>query len=159
MGSLKLEQRQKVECAQEKGGEIKEAGEQKLEEAEASQGAMEQIEAIDDDDKAALDAARSESDGIAKAIAESEVKEPGREVGDSLKENAEQSAEYSEIEMADAEKASEMVGDYSEVGGGLSGELQKSAQEFQEIAEESDQVDDELQSEYDQIVASLEGVF
>lgn len=80
MGSLKLEQRQKVESDQEKGREVKEAGEQKLEEAEASQGAMEQIEAIDDDDKAALDAARSESDGIAKAIAESEVKEPGREV-------------------------------------------------------------------------------
>ena len=46
MGSLKLEQRQKVESDQEKGREIKETGEQKLEEAEASQGAMEQIEAI-----------------------------------------------------------------------------------------------------------------
>lgn len=68
MGSLKLEQRQKVESDHEKGTEIKEAGEQKLEEAEASQGAMEQIEAIDDDDKAALDAARSESDGIAKRL-------------------------------------------------------------------------------------------
>lgn len=159
MGSLKLEQRQKVESNQEKGGEIKEAGERKLEEAEASQGAMEQVEAIDDDDKAALDAARSESDGIAKAVAESEIKEPGHEVGESLKENTEQSTEYSEIEMADAGKASEMVGDYSDVGGGLSGELQESAQEFQEIAEESDQVNDELQSEYDQIAAALEGVF
>lgn len=104
MGSLKLEQRQKVESDQEKGREVQESGEQKLEEAEASQGAMEQIEAIDDDDKAALDAARSESDGIAKAIAESEVKEPGREVGESLKETSEQSTEYSETEMADAEK-------------------------------------------------------
>lgn len=159
MGSLKLEQKQKVESDQECGSEIKEAGEQKLEEAEASQGAMEQIEAIDDDDKAALDAARSESDGIAKAIAESEVKEPGREVGESLKETSEQSTEYSETEMADSEKAAEMVGDYSEVGGELSSELQESGQEFQEIAEESDQVNDELQSEYDQIAASLEGVF
>ena len=77
---------------------VQESGEQKLEEAEASQGAMEQIEAIDDDDKAALDAARSESDGIAKAIAESEIKEPGREIGESLKETSEQSTEYSETE-------------------------------------------------------------
>ena len=94
MGSLKLEQRQKVESDQERGREVQESGEQKLEEAEASQGAMEQIEAIDDDDKAALDAARSESDGIAKAIAESEIKEPGREIGESLKETSEQSTEY-----------------------------------------------------------------
>ena len=41
MGSLKLEQRQKVESDQERGREIQESGEQKLEEAEASQGAME----------------------------------------------------------------------------------------------------------------------
>ena len=58
MGSLKLEQRQKVESDQEKGTEIKEAGEQELEEAETSQEAMEQIEGVDDDDKAALDTAR-----------------------------------------------------------------------------------------------------
>lgn len=159
MGSLKLEQRQKVESDQERGREVQESGEQKLEEAEASQGAMEQIEAIDDDDKAALDAARSESDGIAKAIAESEIKEPGREIGESLKETSEQSTEYRETEMADAEKASEMVGDYSEAGGELSSELQESGQEFQDIAEESDQVNDELQAEYDQLAASLEGVF
>ena len=61
MGSLKLEQRQKVESDQERGREVQESGEQKLEEAEASQGAMEQIEAIDYDDKAALDAARASS--------------------------------------------------------------------------------------------------
>ena len=159
MCSLKLEQRQKVESAQERGREVQESGEQKLEEAEASQGAMEQIEAIDDDDKAALDAARSESDGIAKAIAESEIKEPGREIGESLKETSEQSTEYRETEMADAEKASEMVGDYAEAGVELSSELQESGQEFQDIAEESDQVNDELQAEYDQLAASLEGGF
>jgi|GEM_PF-899090 len=159
MSSPKLEQRQKVESNQERGNEVKESGEQKLEEAEASQEAMEPIEAIDDDDKAALDAAKSESDGIAKAIAESEIKAPGREIGESLKETAEQSNEYSETEMADAEKASEMVGDYSGVGGELASELQQSGQEFQEIAEESDQVNDELQSEYDQLAAAMEGVF
>lgn len=159
MGSLKLEQRQKVESDQERGREVQEAGEQKLEEAETSQEAIGQIEAIDDDDRAALDAAISESDGIAKAIAESEIEEPGREIGDSLKETSEQSSEYAETEMSDAQKATEMNGDYSEVGSGLSEELQQSGQEFQEIAEESDQVNDELQAEYDKLAAELEGVF
>ena len=159
MGSVKLEQSQKVESAYEKGTEVKENSEQKLEEAETSQSAMDQIEGVDDDDKAALEAARQESDGIAKTIAESEIKEPGREIGASLKETSEQSVEYSETEMADAEKASEMVGNYSEVGGELSGELTQSGQEFQEIAEKSDQINDELQSEYDRIASALEGVF
>lgn len=97
----------------------------------------------------------SRDEALAKRNAE--LSEEARK--QSLKETSEQSIEYGETEMADAEKASEMVGDYSEVGGELSSELQESGQEFQEIAEESDQVNDELQSEYDQIAAALEGVF
>lgn len=159
MGKLKLETRFRVEKDHEHGLEIREAGEQKLEEADASQSAMAQIEAIDDDDQAALDAARSESDGIAKAIAESEIKEPGREVGESLKETAEQSIEYSEIEISDAAKASEMVEDYFDVGSRLSAELQESGLDFQEIAEDSDLINDELQQEYDELAKALEGVF
>ena len=62
MGSLKLEQRQKVESDQGRGLGIQGVREQKIEDAETSAQALEQIEAIDDDDKAAVDAARSESD-------------------------------------------------------------------------------------------------
>ena len=159
MGSLKLEQRQKVESDHERGQEIQEVGEQKIEEAETSAQAMEQIEAIDDDDKAALESARNEADGIAKSLAESEIKDPGAEVGESLIETSEQSNEYSETEMADAEKASEMTGDFSETGSELSESLQESGQEFQDIAEESDQTNDEMQSKFEQMSAELEGVF
>lgn len=159
MGSIKLEQRQKVESNQERGREVQEGGEEKLEEAEVSNAALEQIEAVDDDDKAALDAARSESDGIAKALAESEIKEPGREVGESLKETSEQSNEYAETEKSDAEKASTMEGDFSGVGSELAGELQESGQEFMDIAEEADQINDELEAEFEQLAAALEGVF
>lgn len=159
MGSLKLEQRQKVERDQERGQEIQETGEQKIEEAEISAQALEQIEAIDDDDKAAVDAARGESDGIAKALAESEIKEPGVEVGKSLNETSDVSNKYSEIEKADADKASEMTGDFDNTGAELSRGLQESGQEFQEIADESDQVNDEMQSKFDQMASKLEGVF
>ena len=86
MGSLKLEQRQKVESNQERSQEIQEVGEQKIEEAETSAQALESIETPDDDDKAAVDEARRESDGIAKQLAESEIKEPSSEVGKSLEE-------------------------------------------------------------------------
>lgn len=159
MGTLKMEQRQKVERDQERGHEVQEVGEQKIEEAETSAEALGQIEAIDDDDRAAVDAARSESDGIARALAESEIKEPGAEIGESLKETASESMEYSDIEMADAEKAAEMTGDYTGTGSELSGSLQESAQEFQEISTQSDQVNADLQSKLGQMAAHLEGIF
>lgn len=159
MGTLKMEQGQKIERDQERGQEVQEIGEQKIEEAETSAEALGQIEAIDDDDRAAVEAARSESDGIAKALAESEIKEPGSQIGESLKETSSESREYSGIEMADAEKAAEMTGDYSGTGSELSGSLQESAQEFQELADRSDQVNTELQSKLSQMSAHLEGVF
>lgn len=159
MGSLKLEQRQKVENDQERGQEIREGGETKLEEAEVSNEAMSSIEAIDDDDKAAVDAARAEADGIAKMIAESEIRTPGQEVGESLKETSEQSVEYSETEMEDADKASEMTGDFSDAGSELASNLQESGEEFQEIADESDEISNEMTSELEQLAASLEETF
>lgn len=42
--------------------------------------ALESIEAIDDDDKAAVEAARSESDAIAKALSGNRIEKPGTEV-------------------------------------------------------------------------------
>ena len=133
MGSLKLEMRQRVEDAQEQGQEIQENAEKEIEEAEVSAEALGSIEGVDDDDKAALDAARSEADGIAKERAESEIKEPGSEVSESLKETSEESTEYSEQEMEDADTASEMTGSYSETGSELSSELQESGQEFSQL--------------------------
>ena len=57
MGSLKFEQRQKVKSDQERGQEVIEMGEQRIRELEEYL-AFDQIEAIDDDDKAAVDAVR-----------------------------------------------------------------------------------------------------
>ena len=61
MGSLKLEARKKIEREKESGHEILEIGEQKIRELEEYL-TFNIIEAIDDDDKAAVDAARNESD-------------------------------------------------------------------------------------------------
>ena len=106
-----------------------------------------------------MDAARSEADGIAKAIAESDVRAPGQEVGESLQETASESREYSDIEMQDAEKAGEMTGDYSDTGSNLAGQLEASGEEFAEIADQSDEVNDEMQAEVSRIAAALEGTF
>ena len=157
MGSLKSEQRQKVESDQERGQEIAEVGETKVEEAEISSEAMSQIEAIDDDDKAALDAAHSEAEGIARMVAESEIRAPGQEVGESLTETAEESNEYAETEYKDAETASEMTGDYGDTGSNLASSLEQSGEEFQEISDEAVETNEELQAELEQLASSVEG--
>lgn len=159
MGSVKLEQHQKLEANQERGNEVVEKGDVKLEDAVESEAAMSRIEAVDDDDKAALEAGRSESDSIAKELASVEVREPGKEVSEGLLETSEQSNEYADTEEQDAEAASEMVGDYEGVGGNLENQFEQSAQEFREIAEQSDQSNSELEAEFDRIASALESTF
>lgn len=78
MGSKKIEVRQKVETGVEQGQEIAENGEKKIEDAETSEQALSSIEIVDDDTAAAVETARSESEAIAKGVAESEIEEPGR---------------------------------------------------------------------------------
>ena len=159
MGRLKLEQHHKVEQADQRGREIQEVAEIKNEEAEISSNAVRSIEGVDDDDRAAVEAAISESSSIAKALAESEIKAPGAEVGESLNETMNESTEYANQEYADASTAGEMTGDYSGVGSGLRGSLEQSGQEFQEIADESDRLNGELQAIFADQAAKLESAF
>ena len=159
MGQKKIEMNQRVEADKERGQEIAEKGDQKIEEAEASKEAITSIEIVEDDDEKAVEQGIKDSDAIARGLAETDVKEPGERVSESLKETSEQSKEYSEIEMQGSAKATEMTADYSGVGSEVSSELQQSGQEFQEIADGADQENDELNSRVDQIVASLEGIF
>ena len=159
MGSLKDGMRSKVESGQERGERIKEIASQKIEEASASVDALKSIEAIDDDDKASVESARNAASGIAKGLAESEIKSPGSEVGEHLKATAEESKGYSEVERNDAGKAAEMTADYSGVGSSLASSLEQSSQEFSDIATQSDQLNGELQSAFEQMASQLGGTF
>lgn len=159
MGKLKLEQQQKVEQAGERGREIQEIAEQKNQEAEISSNAVRSIEGVDDDDRAAVEAAIGESSSIAKALAESEIKAPGAEVGESLNETTAESTEYANQEFSDANTAAEMTGDYTDVGSGLRGSLEQSGEAFQEIAGESDRLNGELQSMFAEQASRLESAF
>lgn len=96
---------------------------------------------IDEDDRFALEAARSESDAIARGIAESEMEEPwsSNDIGKEF------------INTPTAEKKQAEQQDYSMDP--LENEV------FQEIADEADKVDLDLQARFEKIVAELEGVF
>ncbi|MGN1457098.1 MAG: hypothetical protein ACI4XP_03980 [Acutalibacteraceae bacterium] len=159
MGSLKDSMRSKVESGQERGEQIKEIASQKIEEATASAEALNSVEAIDDDDKAAVESARSASSSIAQGLAESEIKSPGAEVGEGLKETSVESQGYSEVEKTDAGKAAGMTADYSGVGSSLASSLEQSSQEFSNIASQSEQINNELQSAFEQMASQLGGTF
>lgn len=159
MASKKLEQQKKLEEAQEAGKKNIEGANEHLNEANESAEAMAEIEAVDDDDVAALEAARSSANERAKMISESEIKNPGAEIGEKLKETSEESKELAEKESEAADQATGMTGSYSEIGSELSKKLMESGQEFEENAEESDATDAELEQEYLQIAGELEGAF
>ena len=159
MGRVKIELNQKTEVAKEQGREIAETGDKKVEEAQVSKQSLESLNYVDDDTESAAEKARTESDAIAKGIAESEIRQPGERVSESFRETSEQAKEHSETESENAQTATEMTGDYSDVGSGLSSEFQQSAQEFRSIADTADQENDSMKAELQQREESLEGMF
>ena len=161
MGSIKLEQRGKVEQDEKRGLEINENLDTKIGEAEISREALDRAEAsvVDDDMKAAVDAGRTEADGLAKSIAESDGRAPGMEVTQSLKETASENKEYAETERAAAEAAGEMTGDFADTGANLAGQIEASADEFGEIADLSEQMSEDIQADIEARASRLENAF
>lgn len=159
MGAKKTELHTRVDEGRETGDKIRENAEEKIEEAEVSNNALSRIEGADDDTQAATESARSEAASEASAIAQSEITEPGDALGEDFKETSRESSELSDKEMENAENASEMTGDYTDIGGNLAEQLRASGEEFHAIAEESDQTNDAFQAEFAQQSAHLEGVF
>lgn len=101
---------------------------------------LSELEAIDDD-RVALDAAKQPSNGIAKALAESEEKElwTATDLGKytiGTPTQAKQAVQSQDMQM---EPVSEL--------------------EFQEISDDVDREDAEMQKKFEQIAEELEGIF
>ena len=159
MGAKKTELHGRVEAGIEKGREIEQTAESKIEEAEVSNNALSRIEAADDDTQMAADTARSEAASEAASLAQSEIKEPGDALGERFNETTAESSELGEREMENAESAREMTGDYTDIGSGLAEQLRASGEEFLSISEESAQTNNEFPAEFSQKAAQLEGAF
>ena len=99
---------------------------------------------IDDDDKAIWDSIRVPSDGISKAIEESEIKEKPRELW-----NASDLGKYT-IGTPTQEKQGAKSIEQS---------LELARKEFEELANNMGIDDAELQAEYEQMAEELEGIF
>ena len=99
---------------------------------------------IDDDDKAILDSIRVPSDGISKAIVESEIKEKPRELW-----NASDLGKYT-IGTPTQEKQGAKSIEQS---------LELARNEFEELANNKEIDDAKLQAEYERMAEELEGIF
>ena len=99
---------------------------------------------IDDDDKAILDSIRVPSDGISKAIAESEIKEKPREQW-----NASDLGKYTMGTPTQEKQGAESIEQSLELTG----------KGFEELAKKIGIDDAELQAEYERMAEELEGIF
>ena len=151
-----LEQRRAQ--AEQQGIEIKENSERDIEEAHISVDALKQIEVVDEDDKMALDAAVNETKSIGKMLAETDIRAPGIEVGNSLEAVSTQAKEYGEIEKKSSDKASETVGAFEGPGVELAGKLREFGERYQELADESSRVNEEMRAEREQAASILENI-
>ncbi len=99
---------------------------------------------IDDDDKAILDSIRVLSDGIRKAIAESEIEEKPRELW-----NASDLGKYTIGTPTQEKQGAKSIEQSLELAG----------KEFEELANNMEIDDAELQAEYERMTEELEGIF
>lgn len=159
MGSKSMEYQERINEGQEKGNEISELGQQKLDEAAESNDAFISIERVDEDDEEAVESATAEAQQISSEIANGEIREPSSEVGESLHEVSEEATESGDTEDSNAETAAEMTGDYSDVGSNLSSEFTQSGEEYRRLSELSEGTSEQLQAEHEQAAAALESIF
>ena len=154
MGSRKIEISEKSEEEQ-----IRETGEQKIEEAEALKTVFWGIiEAADDDTAEAVKRAEEECVEIAgREFPESEIEAPSEEINESLNENTEADTELSEQENDD--KTTEMTGDYSGSDAELFYEFQEGSIYWGDVASESESTNEQIESEAESLIATLEGIF
>ena len=114
--------------------------EELLEMEEMSKG----YQQIDDDDKAILDSIRVPSDGISKAISESEIKEKPRELW-----NGSDLGKYTIGTPTQEKQGAKSIEQSLELAG----------KEFEELANNMEIDDAELQAEYERMAEELEGIF
>ncbi len=100
-----------------------------------------EMQAIDDDDRAILSAIRQPSNGIAKALAESEIKElwSASDLGKYTIATPTQAKQAVQAQEQSMEPVSKL--------------------EFKEISDEVDREDAEMQKKFEEMAQELEGVF
>lgn len=159
MGVLKEGLIANVETSQEVGTEISSLAGIKIEDATAASETLSSLECIDDEDRGNTEDAKNEARATAVNIASTEVREPTSKVVSDLTETSNQAQDYANIETNDSHKASDMVGDFSDIGSSLSSAFEASAGAFEGISSNATDVASQIESTNEDLAAAIEGAF
>lgn len=143
----------------EQGDAVVETGEEKLEEADAFKGALDGLDALDEDAQEIIDTATEGAQEVAIDQAESAINTPMESVNEGLSEVTEEAEEYAEIEHGNADGVSDAPGDYSSVASQAESSFEQHASEFEESGESANAINEEFRERAEAMVSRLESIF
>lgn len=149
----------KTSEVKEQGDAVVETGEEKLEEADAFKGALDGLDALDEDAQEIIDTATEGAQEVATEQAESAISTPMESVNEGLSEVTEEAGEYAEVEHGNAEGVSDAPGDYGSVASQAESSFEQHASEFEESGESAQEINDEFRDRADDMVSRLESIF
>lgn len=155
MGEFKNKGLESVKENQDKYQEIQEDSEQLLEEKNRNVEIIHSLEGVDDDDKASIEDGEDQGKEIADQIAESRMEAPKNEVNSRMESTIDEMKDLEGHEKDDESKASAMDGNYGGIGSRLESKFEESASEFNEIATSGEEIQEQSNTEIDNIIQNM----
>lgn len=142
----------------EQGDSVVETGEEKLEEADAFKGALDGVDAIDEDTQEILDTATEGAQEVASENADM-IQSNMEPVSEGLTEVTDEATEAEEAEQGNVDSVSDAPGDYGSVASQAASGFEQLAEGFNETGESAQEMNDEFRDKADDMSSRLESFF
>lgn len=159
MGELKNRGRTEIGEIKDNFQEIRQSGEQSLEEKTENVQVFLSVEGVDDDDKSAIEDGKNSIQEIASQIAESTMETPKNAVNERADGTIAEMEEYAGREQTEASAISAMNGNYGAVGSSLEQQFTQSATEFSDIASNGMEIKQSSNEAIDAIIQGMNADF
>ena len=142
----------------ERGDQVKEEGEQDLEEATTFKGVLDGIDVLDEDTQMIVDTATEGAQEVAREQREN-IQTSMESVEDNLNDISEEALGYADIEHGNAENISNTSGDYDSVASQAESSFEQHAEQFEESGETAQELSNEFKDIADDLDSKLESLF
>lgn len=142
----------------EQGDSVVETGQEKLEEAGEFKGALDGLDAIDEDTQEIIDTATEGGQDVATENAEM-IQSNMEPVSEGLTEVSDEANEAEEAEQGNAQMVSDAPGDYGSVASQAESGFEQLAEGFNETSESAQEMNNEFSSKADEMASQLESIF
>lgn len=155
MGELKMKGQEQIRESGDAYRERIEEGGELAEEKEQNTEIMASLEAIDDDDKEAVEQGKNEAAEISDGLAESALESPTEQINENVEATVEEQTEYKSTEESDASIAAGIEGNYSGVGSGLEASFEQSAEAFEENINSATELKEDSNDQVQALISRL----